>query len=155
MLSRVLETWGELSLRLPGKIISYCWCEKLSKVSNNDNNQTLCWLKEKKEFAVRWIQPYLRKNGQILGSCLRAKKLWHMRMTVIPIVDGALGIVAKGLENRLEELEIRKRIETISTTALFRSARILRRVLETWGNLQSLTPMKHNQLTLKWRTHKE
>ena len=54
-----------------------------------------------------------------------------MRMTVIPIEVGALGTVAKGLEERLEKLENRRRIETIQTTALLRPARILRRVLET------------------------
>ena len=35
-----------------------------------------------------------------------------MRMTVIPIVTGKLGRVSKGMEKRLEELEIRERIET-------------------------------------------
>ena len=54
-----------------------------------------------------------------------------MKMTVIPIVIGALGTVTKGLVHGLEELEIREREETIQTTALLRSARILRRVLET------------------------
>ena len=48
-------------------------------------------------------------------------------MTVIPIVVGALGIAPKGLE----EGEIRGRIETIQTTALLSSARILSKVLET------------------------
>ena len=38
----------------------------------------------------------------------------------------------------LDGLEITKRVPTIQTTALLRSARILRRVLETWGNLMSL-----------------
>ena len=35
------------------------------------------------------------------------KKLWTMRVTVIPIVTGALWMLQKGLEERLEELEIR------------------------------------------------
>ena len=61
-----------------------------------------------------------------------------MKVTVIPIVIGALGRVTKGLIMGLEELEIRDRVETIQTTALLRSARILRRVLETWGDLLSL-----------------
>ena len=51
-----------------------------------------------------------------------------MKVTVIPIV---IGTVTKGLVQRLEDLEIRGRVETIKTTALLRSARILRRVLET------------------------
>ena len=52
-------------------------------------------------------------------------------MTVILDVVGVLGIVPKVLEGELEMLEIRERIKTIQTTALLRSARILRRVLET------------------------
>ena len=50
---------------------------------------------------------------------------------VIPIVIGALGTVTKELLKRLENLEIKGRVETIQTTASFRSARILRRVQET------------------------
>ena len=52
-------------------------------------------------------------------------------MTFIPIVIDALGTVTKGLIQRLEDLEIRGQVETIQTTALLKSARILRRVLET------------------------
>ena len=38
----------------------------------------------------------------------------------------------------LEVLEIRRKIESILTTTLLRSARILRKVLETWGDLLSI-----------------
>ena len=61
-----------------------------------------------------------------------------MKMTVIPIVFGALGKVTKVLVQGLKDLEIRGRVDTIQITALLRSARILRRVLETWGDLLSL-----------------
>ena len=53
-----------------------------------------------------------------------------MRVTVIRIVNGALGTVTEGLVKGLEDLEIRGRVETIPITALLRLARILRRVLE-------------------------
>ena len=59
------------------------------------------------------------------------KNLWNMKATVKPIVIGALGTFTKGLVQRLEDLEIKGREETILTKALLRSARILRRVLET------------------------
>ena len=62
---------------------------------------------------------------------MELKKLWNMKVTVIPIVIGILGIVTKGWVQGQEDLEIRERVETIQTTALLRSARILRRVLET------------------------
>ena len=54
-----------------------------------------------------------------------------MKVTIIPIVIGALRIVTQGLVQGLEELEIKKREETVQTTALLRSARRLIRVLET------------------------
>ena len=54
-----------------------------------------------------------------------------MKVTVIPIVTGVLGTVTKGWIQGLEDLEIRELVKTIQTTALLRSAKILRRVLET------------------------
>ena len=62
------------------------------------------------------------------------KKKWNMKVTVIPIVIGAHQTIAKGLIKRLEDLEIRRRMETIQTTVFLRSVRIPRRILETWGN---------------------
>ena len=54
------------------------------------------------------------------------KKLWNIEMLVIPVVVGALGTITKGLEQGMEDLEIRGRVETIQTKVLLRSARILR-----------------------------
>ena len=61
-----------------------------------------------------------------------------MKVTIIPIVIGAFGTVTKGLLKGLEDLGIGGRVETIQTTALLKTAIILRRVLETWGDLLSL-----------------
>ena len=61
-----------------------------------------------------------------------------MKVTILPIVIGALGTLTKGILKGLEDLEIGGWVETIQTTALLRTARILRRVLETWGDLLSL-----------------
>ena len=61
-----------------------------------------------------------------------------MKVTMILIVIGALGIITKGLAHRVEDLEIRGRVETIQIIASLRSTRILWRVQETWENLLSL-----------------
>ena len=72
------------------------------------------------------------KHRQILRPGQRTeKKLWNMKVKVIPIVVGALGTVPKGLERGLENPDIRGRIDTIQNTALLQSTRILRRVLDT------------------------
>ncbi len=54
-----------------------------------------------------------------------------MQVTIKPIVIGAFGTVTKGLLKGLEDLEVGGQVETIQKTALLRTARILRRVLES------------------------
>ena len=54
-----------------------------------------------------------------------------MKVTIIPIMVGAFGTVSKGLIKGLEDLEVGGRVETIQTTVLLKTNRILRRVLET------------------------
>ena len=53
--------------------------------------------------------------------------IWNMKVNVI----GALRTVTKEVVEGLEYMEISGRVETIQTTALLISARILRRDLET------------------------
>ena len=71
------------------------------------------------------------KKDKYLDLARELKKLWNMQVTIIPIVIGAFGTVTKGLLKGQEDLEVGGRVETIQTTALLRTARILRRVLET------------------------
>ena len=54
-----------------------------------------------------------------------------MKVTVIPVVTGALGTITKRLKSGPGDLDIRGCGETLQTTDFFRSARILRSVLET------------------------
>ena len=61
-----------------------------------------------------------------------------MEVTIVPIVSGAFGTITKGLLKGLEDLEVGGRVETIQMIALLRTARILRRELETWRDLLSL-----------------
>ena len=61
-----------------------------------------------------------------------------MKVMIVPIVIRALDTITKGLLKGVEDLEIGGQVETIQMTALLRTARILRRALETWGDLLSL-----------------
>ena len=97
------------------------------------------------DFAV---SPYHRiklkeceKKDKYLDIAWGLKKIWNMQVIIIPIV---IGRVTKGLLKDLEELEVGGRVETIQTTTLLRTARILSRVQETWGDMLSLK--------LQWKT---
>ena len=70
-----------------------------------------------------------KKKDKYQDLARELKKLWNMKVTIIPIMIGVFGTVTKGLLKGLEDLEIR-RVETIQTT-LLRTAKILRRILET------------------------
>ena len=71
------------------------------------------------------------KKDKYFDLARELKKRWNMKVTIVPNVFGALGTVTKELLKGLEDLEVGGRVETIQTTALLRTARILRRVLET------------------------
>ena len=84
------------------------------------------------------------KKDKYLDLARELKKLWNIKVTIVPIVIGTLGTITKGLLKGREDLEVGRRVETIQTTASLRTTRILRRVLETWGDLLSLS--------LQWKT---
>ena len=84
------------------------------------------------------------KKDKYLDLARELKKLWNIKVTIVAIVIGAFGTITKWLLKGLGDLEVVGRVETIQTTALLRTARILRRVLETWGDL---LPFK-----LQWKT---
>ena len=70
------------------------------------------------------------KKEKYFHLAIDLKKLRNMKVTVTPIIIGSLGINTKGSIQELEDLEITGREKTIQTTAILKSTRILRRVLE-------------------------
>ena len=47
-----------------------------------------------------------KKREKYLNLARELKRLWNMKVIVIPLVAGILGIISKYLESGLEELEI-------------------------------------------------
>ena len=72
------------------------------------------------------------KKYKYLDLARELKKLWNMKVALIPIVIGAFGTVTKVWFKGLEDLEVGGTV------------RILRRVLENWVDLLSLN--------LQWKT---
>ena len=52
------------------------------------------------------------KKDKYLDLVRGLKKLWNMKVMVLPIVIGVLGTVTKGLVKGQEDLEIKERVET-------------------------------------------
>ena len=112
--------------------------DQATRSYNNQQKKRTCRIVD---FAVR-ADPRVKlkeceKKDKYLDLARELKKLWNIKVTKIPIVIGAIGIVTKGLVQGPEDLEITGRLETIQTTALLISVRLLRRVLGIWGDLIS------------------
>ena len=88
-------------------------------------------------------------GDKYLDLARELKKMWNIKATIIPIVIGVFGTITKGLLKGLEDLEVGGRMETMQTTALLKMTRIVRRVLETWGDLLSLK-LQWKTINLRW-----
>ena len=122
------------------KILWHFEMKKRKKEKENHSIQTkgpdLVLINEKKQFwhLVNFgisanYRMKIKEGGKLdkyLNLARELKKVYNIKVTVIPIVNCAL------------ELGMRGRIETIQITALLKSTKILRRVLETWVNMLSL-----------------
>ena len=126
----IKRTGGLRSWRTNGNYLNYCIIE-IGQNIEKSSEDLLSLKKMKRRINTLTLQ----------GNWI---KLRNMKMTIIPIVNDALGTVTKELIKRLEGLEIRQRVGTIQTNTLLRSARTLRRVLKTWGDLL--------MLKLQWKT---
>ncbi len=140
-----LETWKLADEWRPSKLRHYWerpeyWEEswRLEEICCHSNSS-------ERPSANADVKNYKRvNNNKYLDLARELKKLWNMVVTIILIVIGAFGTVTKGLLKWLEDLEVGGRVDTIETIALLRTARILRWVQESWGDLLSLK--------LQWKT---
>ena len=96
-----------------------------------------------------------KKKDKYLDLARVLKKLWNMKVTVIPIVFGAPGTVTKGLVQGLEDLEIRGRVETIYYCII----KIGQNTEKSPGDLKRLavtqTPVRNHWLTLVQKLKKK
>ena len=56
-------------------------------------------------------------------------RMWNLKTKVVPVVVGALGVVKKGTNKRLEDIPGRPSIDIIQKIALTSTAHILRKFL--------------------------
>ena len=118
-----IQTDNLISTRRPELII-------INKKENLQNSEPCCPSGPQGKIE-RKQKKKKKKKDMFLDPARKFKKLCNMKVTIIPIVIGALGTVTKGLIKGLEDLEIKRRVEIIKSTALMRTARIPKRVLKT------------------------
>ena len=86
------------------------------------------------DFAVPFDSRVLMKENEKIEKyqdlAREIRKLWNTKVDIIPIVVGSLGTVSKRFQCWLEKIGMKVNIKDVQKTALLKSARILRKVLE-------------------------
>ena len=72
----------------------------------------------------------VEKIEKYLDLVRELKKVWNMKVIVVPLVTGALGTPAKELEKRLRTISIETKITELQKTFLIHTSKILRQVIE-------------------------
>ncbi|XP_067135867.1 uncharacterized protein [Centruroides vittatus] len=144
-------------------------CEKLAETCyvkrHNNLVQYVYWClarKHKIEVPNQWwketlIQPQVKENYYNIGAKeieklskyhllkSEASRLWNTQITVILIVIGATGIVAKTIKKYIDQLESNIDISILQKQAAIHTSLILSRVLDnTIFVVNTPDPVKHN-----------
>ena len=72
----------------------------------------------------------VEKIEKYLDLARELKKVWNMKVIVVPLVVGALRTPAKELEKRLKTFGIETKITELQKTVLIHTSRILQKVIE-------------------------
>ena len=96
------------------------------------------------------------KRNEYLDLAKELKKLRNVKVTIIPIIIGALGTATKGLVQEHEDLEITGREENVQNYGI---VEIGQNTEKSPGDFRKLavpqTPVKDHQLKLMWKTLRE
>ena len=89
------------------------------------------------------------KRDKYLGFARELKKkLWNMKLIVITIVIGALGLIPKGLGKILEDVEIKKQVDHPDYSII----KICQNIKKSPGDLRRISvtqiPVRNHQLML-------
>ena len=102
--------------------------------------------KEKKErwLLERWQRTKEKRRDDYLGLARELRKLWNIRVMMIPVIVGSLVTIVKVLQKGLKELKIKKNHDHPSEIGqnIQKSPRDLWRLAVTW------TLVKGHHLTL-------
>ena len=95
-------------------------------VFRKEGGRGLASIEDTVDASIQQLEDYIEKHERGLITAIRndldlareLKKLWNMKVTIVPIVIGSFGTITKGLLKGLEDLEFGGRVETIQMTAL-------------------------------------
>ena len=75
-------------------------------------------------------QKEAEKKLKYESLCIEIQRMWNLKCTIIPVIIGATGIVARSSRKNLEAVPGKHSIDSLQKTAILGTSHIIRKVLQ-------------------------
>jgi hypothetical protein len=76
------------------------------------------------------VQKEAEKKLKYSSLCIEIQRMWNLKCTIVPVINGATGIVTKSLRKNLEAIPVKHSIDSLQQTAVLGTSHIMRKVLQ-------------------------
>jgi len=76
------------------------------------------------------VQKEAEKKLKYKSLCLEIQRMWNLICTIVPVINGAIGIVMRSLRKSLETVPGKHSIYSLQKTAILGASHIIRKVLQ-------------------------
>jgi hypothetical protein len=74
------------------------------------------------------LQKEAEKKLKYKRLCIEIQQMWNLKCTIIPVINGATGIVTRSLRKILEAVPDKHSIDSLQKTAILGTSHIIRKV---------------------------
>ena len=76
------------------------------------------------------VQQEAEKTLKYKSLCIEIKRMWNLKRTIIPAINGDTGIVTRSLRKNLEAVPGKHSIDSLQKTAILGTSHIIRKVMQ-------------------------
>jgi hypothetical protein len=76
------------------------------------------------------VQKEAEKKLKHESLCIEIQRMWNLKCTIIPVIIGATGIVARSLKKNLEVVPGKHSMDSLQKTAILGTSHIIWKVLQ-------------------------
>jgi len=76
------------------------------------------------------VQKEADKKLKYKSLCIEIQRMWDLKCTIIPIMNGATGIVTRSLRKNLQDVPGKHSTDSLKNSAILGTSHIIRKVLQ-------------------------
>ena len=76
------------------------------------------------------VQKEAEKKSKYKSLCIEIQRMWNLKCTIVPVINGATGMVPRSLRKNLETVPGKHSIDSLKKTTILGTSRIICKVLQ-------------------------